>query len=53
MIIIIILRGQNNERIAKIKYIRNQILSVPMKLNQELTYKDKKNLTNVLIMIIL
>lgn len=24
------------------KYIRNQILSVPMKLNQELTYKDKK-----------
>lgn len=34
------------------KYIRNQILSVPMKLNQELTYKVK-NLTNVLIMIIL
>ena len=24
------------------KYIRNQILSVPMKLNQELTHKDKK-----------
>ena len=23
-------------------YIKNQILSIPLKLNQELTYKDKK-----------
>ena len=29
------------------KYIRNQILSVPMKLNQELTHKDKKFNKNV------